>query len=99
MLLDDNTVLALMTAIVLVTGGLKTILPGTWVLAKALALAAMVTLVVLFLYLVSQPSLPGRTDIWPIAKTYIMLLFGAGGAYSVFDVARTELKLDSARLN
>lgn len=92
MLIDDNTQLMLLGVIVLVVAGLKTALPGNWERGKALALAGLTTGLILLLFLVSQPNLPGRMDIWPIAKAFLLLLFGAGGAYSVFDVARSEMQ-------
>lgn len=80
-MIDGTGTVAIGTAVTLLTEILKTTLPQAQGKAAGPYLALGISLAMTLLYVVSQPVLPGRMDIWALAMGWLTVYGTATGVY------------------
>lgn len=83
-------VLAVGASVTLATEVAKTLVPVPHKARLAPYLALCLSLAATALYVASQPELPGRTDIWPLAQDAIVVFATATGVYKGARLSRSS---------
>lgn len=84
-------VIAVGASVTLLTEVAKTLLPEPHRARLAPYVSLVLSLVCTGLYVLSQPELPGRTDLWPLARDWFTVYATATGVYGGTKLARKEM--------